>query len=298
MIVEETVLILGAGASVDYGYPTGIGLAQTILAALANENSEFYVALTKMGFPRNHINDFRLAFSQSPKNSIDAFLENRKPFRDIGKAAIARVLIPLEKVDKLSTNRKGWYNYLFNVLASGTAAKDLWRHKITFVTFNYDRSFEQYLFNGIKHTFGENDESVFEIMKKFHIIHVHGILGHMPWHGSADTGRSYGHGIDNDQVILQASRGIRIVHDDHDNDAFHDARNWLSAAKRIIFLGFGYDHKNIERLQIPWGTDVKIYGSYLDIYPRERSQIITRYHHTIEFGETPIREFLRRDIIL
>ena len=75
---------------------------------------------------------------------MDAFLEHRPELRRIGKAAIAYVLIGGENPDLLFRDMGNWLGYLYNYipnplrrLASGT---------VSFLTFNYDRSLEHFLF--------------------------------------------------------------------------------------------------------------------------------------------------------
>src|ERR1041384_2040838 len=114
MITEETVLILGAGASADYGYPLGRELMLNICDSLKKGFSPLYKNLVNCSFHSSDIERFATDLRECNLQSIDAFLENRSEFEKIGKAAIAGTLIPHEDVLRLS--RTGWYEYLHSLL--------------------------------------------------------------------------------------------------------------------------------------------------------------------------------------
>ena len=49
-----------------------------------------------------------------------------------------------------------------------------------------------------------------------------------------------------------ATDGIRVIHEDIDDDpVFKEAHELLRKAECVIFLGFGYHPKNVERLRLP-----------------------------------------------
>lgn len=77
MIEKETVLILGAGASTDYGYPLGRTLIMSICKELDDESNHFSELLEQCEFRQELRRDFREGLKQSNLPSIDAFLENR-----------------------------------------------------------------------------------------------------------------------------------------------------------------------------------------------------------------------------
>jgi hypothetical protein len=96
MIKTETVLILGAGASVDYGYLTGEELRVQIIGDLrsAGEGNGLGDALQASGFGEQ-LGNFRDQLENSPGfHSVDKFLERNDCFVEIGKAAMAWVTKP------------------------------------------------------------------------------------------------------------------------------------------------------------------------------------------------------------
>src|SRR2546423_9819863 len=96
MITRPTVLVLGAGASADYGFPLGYRVVTQICHGLTSPNEDLHKRLLGCAFSANDIESFRIALELSAQLSIDTFLENRPDFLKIGKAAIACCLIPCE----------------------------------------------------------------------------------------------------------------------------------------------------------------------------------------------------------
>lgn len=144
MISKPTVFILGAGASKPYGYPLGWELRERILAL--PDDCELF---PKLDHAPNEFIQFKKALAESPAESIDAFLEHRDEFTRIGKHAIAAELLKCEQRERLYDpgNEDDWYRYLFNRMTAGVRFDHFLQNEVSFVTFNYDRSLEEYLFN-------------------------------------------------------------------------------------------------------------------------------------------------------
>ena len=86
MITTETVLILGAGASADYGFPVGRQLLDAVC------QNQTYQALEPLEYDYVQAKAFIEALKTSAYSSVDAFLEKFPTFLEIGKAAIAAAL--------------------------------------------------------------------------------------------------------------------------------------------------------------------------------------------------------------
>jgi len=148
MIEKPTVLILGAGASVPYGFPSGRGLKQIILKSLGTSGIMNLRQIMKdLGFEPSIVESFRNDLFYSGWSSVDAFLEYRPKFIEIGKLAIALLLFPFELEDKIfkeKDSENSWYHHLFEKLKTNFDSFD--KNKISIITFNYDRSVEHFLF--------------------------------------------------------------------------------------------------------------------------------------------------------
>ena len=252
MITRPTVFVLGAGASYGFGFPLGNRLKEIIIENFDPITSEKVIELfTGLGFSGEQISSFRNQLRLSPSISVDSFLEHRgDEDRDLGKLAIAYALIPLEKTDLLF-NISSWYNILFNKIKSTFA--DFEKNRISFITFNYDRSLEHFLMTALVNQFNKPEQEVAEKLNKIPIIHLYGKLGKLPWETTKgdEFSREYKPQI-SQYLLRRSSKSLKIIYDkfELDNEDFKQARKLLSNARRIYFLGFGYHTDNLDRLKI------------------------------------------------
>ena len=251
MIEKPTVLILGAGASKPYGFPTGKELLYKIRAALDPEGSSGLRAkLRKQDIEDSQINDFHKVLMHTDPSSVDAFLEYRPEFLPVGKLAITLGLIPYENDDTLfkrALNEPSWYKYLFEKLYIPSLNKFI-NNNLSIITFNYDRSLEHYLFTVLKGRSNKSENECATILEAIPIIHVHGRLGALPW--QEKSGRLYSSVCFRN--VKEVSEQIKVITKDiYPSSEFEDAYDYyLSLAERIIFLGFGYHEANLRRLRI------------------------------------------------
>jgi len=246
MISKKTVLILGAGASMPYGYPSGEELNKLICNRITDDFS--IRIFGKIGFNEAKIREFRNEFLDSGQYTIDEFLEKRDTFTEIGKNAIVLQLIRREQNNEMNMigDSINWYKLVFNKM--DTEFNRFHENKISFITFNYDRSLEQYLYKALKSSSGEEPNKVGEMLKKINIIHLYGQMGFLPWQDS--SGRHYGNTEDTN-LIQTSAQGIKIVREDiHNDKEFSKAHELLQEAEKIYFLGFGFNPTNLERLNI------------------------------------------------
>ena len=254
MIQTPTVLVLGAGASMPYGFPSGHQLKKKI------EKTPSYVYL----LPRAAKNAleaqmwnrkcdlFRQALRLSPQPSVDAFLEHRRDHLDLGKRLMAHVLISLENPNSLYPDDPHWYQYLWQQM--GTSFDKFHKNKLSVITFNYDRSLEHFLFTALVKSYRLSKEDAAEQLKDIPITHVYGQLGLLEWQANKDEEANvipYG-GKPTAEVPLPAARGIQILAEgEEESEQFRKAHELLIQADRIYFLGFGYNDTNMKRLNLP-----------------------------------------------
>ena len=273
MIDKQTTLILGAGASAPFGFPTGYELLRRVIDWADVNPGQTNPSLFPE-FDKTQINEFREALEKSSKKSVDSFLEHRPEFITIGKRAMAMALIQCEHQPHLfKRDGKSWYEYLFNHL--NAKFEDFGQNQLSILTFNYDRSLEHFLFTALKNSYGKSDEECAEKLKSIAIIHLHGDLGELPHFGNTLV-RPYN--TDITQATLRiATERIKIVHESAAIEPqFEQARHILSASETICFLGFGYDPVNLERLgirnRIPNLRGKHILGSSFDLTFAEANQ--------------------------
>jgi hypothetical protein len=244
VITKPTTLILGAGASQPFGFPTGYELLLRALDCVRGGNRAIFQWLN---IPALMLEAFAVALRESGKKSVDSFLEHRPDFQRLGKAVIAHSLIACERRHELfKRDGNNWYEYLFNEL--NTQFSDFDQNQLSILTFNYDRSLEYFLLTSLHHSYGKPLSECAEKLKCIPIIHLHGDLGELPDLGSGDSVRPYEEKLSQHSLQIATNR-IKIIHEGIDNDPqFSLAHKILSKSEYIYFLGFGYNPLNIKRL--------------------------------------------------
>ncbi len=297
MIYKPTVIILGAGASMMYGFPSGKELKDLVIRLYNKEGSALDKHREAMGIQKNQVKSFCEALSQSGVSSVDAFLEHRKEFLMIGKTAIAEVLIPFEDESKLFTKDGDWYGYFLDKLNS--PLDQFHENMVTIITFNYDRSLEWYLYKALHARFGLKEERVIELISKIPVIHLYGTLGGLP---CENNGRFYNPSKERQEIYL-ARDNIKIIHENNSEfEEFKKAREILRAAYRIVFLGFGHNKVNVMRLKPDsWRrTNQVLQSSGFGLTDLEKKGINRLFDREIDFGksEWDILKFLRERVDL
>jgi hypothetical protein len=299
MIKNRITLILGAGASQPFGFPNGQELVTRICESLiykrayetriggggstlignvnveikddTKSSNKLVQLLIDAGYEKNYIENFRTSLLLSQLNSIDSFLERRVEFIPIGKMVISYLILNYEIHDNIFNN-SNWYRILWNSINAPFDEFEL--NNLNIITFNYDRSFEYYLFNTIKNSYGKDDDETIKKLNSIGIIHVHGKLGNV-FDPNANDYTKFGERVNNFSRLKQISDNIKIIHEDmSDSPEFNAAFQTLFNSERIYFMGFGYGKTNIERLKINFLDENKaILGTAFKMTNRELANI-------------------------
>jgi hypothetical protein len=258
MISVPTVFILGAGSSMPYGFPSGKALSDMIWQASPDA--------ARYGIDPDAYKTFASALRACKQSSVDAFLEHRQEFLDVGKKAIALYLIRRETNDALfgAEDVEDWYKWVVDRMTADVSFDELVaKNKIGFVTFNYDRSLEHFMFTTISARYGRRFEEVAKVINQFKFIHVHGRLGFLPWQNQSqpDNQRNYDSGCEARDVRI-AANGIKIISENMDSSPdFTEAQDLMGMAERIAILGFGFHPTNMRRLNVPFRDDRHVFGT-------------------------------------
>ncbi len=321
MIGEVTVFILGAGASAPYGLPTGQQLRKNIIektrTLYGDRVNEHYKNNTTILDEDifSSINRFTEKFDKSSNPSIDLFLnrnKNNPMLVELGKKAIAINILEAERTSKFREKRPtdygDWYTYLFKKMTEMLKDPDQYRHfgenKILIITFNYDRSLEHFLYESLKNSFSSiDDREYMDQLRQIKIHHIYGKINNLPWEVDDRRDRMnlkhYGDAYDLPYIELCANN-IRTIYEERERPELDEAKRWLSNAKQIYFLGFGYAKENLDVLGIPESLpDIDIYGTAKGYNPNERTHIIDNFfkERRINLQDTDCLDLLRSQLL-
>jgi hypothetical protein len=273
VITTQTVFVLGAGASEPYGLPLGSRLRLDVLQNFADNAGHSVHVYNTTEFVQRQIIEFTEAFRYSGFLSVDAFLERRPEFMEIGKAMMGIELLLRESGIRLWQEDRNWLTYLYQSMIGSTLG-EFGENRVSFVTFNYDRSVEHFLFTSLLNAFGRSSDEIKSVLQKIPIIHLHGRLGHLPWQEGEKT-ISYGaNQIDRPTMNVLRSE-IKVVHEDitdgRDKD-FAQAKELIGTATRVYVLGFGFGGRNAERLGLAEVKSADYQGTAVGLTPKEVRQ--------------------------
>lgn len=238
--------------------------------------------------------------------SIDTFLRDNPSFGDAGKTMIVYSLLKRESLKKLAHgNSNDWYAYLINDLVSECAddAKNLLENNLDIITFNYDISLDYYIYDRLKsiEIFNDADDLASKFLNKFEISHVYGCLedkNRLPYGGyfgcSGETEMSeWTFKRFLDSIIL--SKRIHTMYDERTGalpQKNEEHIKKLSAAKNVIFIGFGFDRDNLNQIGLPSTKNnwVKF------IFPTPKNNWINSIFPGKQIGMSPEEIFLKKNI--
>lgn len=263
MITAPTLFVLGAGSSMPYGFPSARGLLEQVARSLMKEGDRKIIAA--MGLSQvDEIESFERDLLESGLNSVDEFLEHRPEFLDIGRAMIALSIVRAEKKCNffrpfhpgLPERDDNPYNHLLNALWS-PAEMSVSAGQARFISFNYDRSLEQYLALAVRARRGCSYEEAIEDVERLHIVHVYGSLGSLCETGGEHYCRGFGATWNSPEANLYSANSLSLIGDHRDDDPgamptnpeLSRARDLVAASRLIVFLGFGYDRRNLARIR-------------------------------------------------
>jgi hypothetical protein len=262
MITKRMCLVLGAGASAPYGFPTGSELMQQ---SKQMPDEWWTLAHELLGTTKDTHDEFIRELDQSGAESLDEFAGKHPHYKDYAKALIAYRIGDCERQGRiLKTERSiDWLNFLVRRLVDGPTLSELANVELSFVTFNFDRSLEEGLLLRLSSTYrnaGELDAAirtrVVDAISKWKIIHVHGDLGELREFASGGEGRTYEKHAAPQAIQLAMQRIILLNDAQEASPEFQSARLLIRDAQFVLFLGFGFHRLNCTRV-IPekWTAD-------------------------------------------
>jgi len=286
---ENTVFIIGAGASKEAKLRTGLELKDHIAQLLdirfgsypgdSQKHGDHLIAgalfehVRKPDGSSGDINPYlyeawhiRDALHQAI--SIDNFIDSNRDNDKIalcGKLAIVRSILEDERNSLLyyepSRNSRfnlrvlenTWYSPFFQLLTENCGKNDIKERikSITLIIFNYDRCVEHFLYNALINYYKIPDEELVELIKNIRIYHPYGIAGTLPW---LDKNGAMAFGVEPKPAqLLELSQKIKTFTEgtDPESSEILEIRNHMQLADRVVFLGFAFHKLNMQLIAPP-----------------------------------------------
>ncbi len=282
------MFVLGAGASCPYGYPSGKDLREEIISSFCDQYQHYIDADPRLKSSISGMliqaRKFTDIFEKSPTKSIDLFLARNHEFEILGKTAIIFRIFAAEKLSAFrermadDKRKQDWYSYIFHRLTDDLVEKSDYsrfcENNVSFITFNYDRSLEHFLYEGLVNSFNKiPHEKIKEQLSKLRIIHVFGQIAGLEWQ-DIDSKIEYRWDVNRINVGSLITN-LRTIYEEEENPELEEARKLIREAQRIFFLGFGYAKENLKLLKIPKILEQgqNIYGTAFELTRKEIQNI-------------------------
>lgn len=280
MFKQETVFIVGAGASAEAGLPIGSQLAGIIAKSLFFEVDDFgsikntdstLLNAWKRHLPQADLNRHLLAARQIHEGiemvrSIDNYLhihETNEQVKFCGKTAIVHAILQAERNSLLMTSERNpnslqnidqlkntWYMEFVKQLMEGRQASDLENvfDEISIICFNYDRCIPHFLRFAIKSLYSISLEKAERIVAKLEIHHPYGTVGPLQTMENRN-GVQFG-SSDYTLRLAELSEGIKTFTEQvDDKEKLEKIKDTILNANHLIFLGFGFHEQNMNILE-------------------------------------------------
>lgn len=281
MFEQETILVLGAGSSADFGLPTG----RQVLELLKNESpsirpgnsaryfDSFIDTISTSDFNRlnNFWDDFVKSAQNSSQKSIDLFVYNNPSMSDLGKLYVSwAILKSMYKRNRYKDSYKkdvevynlltrwrdarndNWITDFANVYQQGCrGARELQQNRISVVTFNYESVFIDAVEFFLRKTERFSDVTTADLPACFS---VYGTFPSLP----ERFGRSeFSH------FISQCANNIFFIQERRENnDKILKIRQKIMSAEYIYLLGFAADPENFRIIGLEDSPAKKIAMNY------------------------------------
>nr|VFJ75732.1 MAG: hypothetical protein BECKFM1743C_GA0114222_108732 [Candidatus Kentron sp. FM]VFK22220.1 MAG: hypothetical protein BECKFM1743B_GA0114221_108452 [Candidatus Kentron sp. FM] len=191
---------------------------------------------------------------------------------------------------------KTWYPAFFRLLTRNhtkDGLADRFR-SVLLCVFNYDRCIEHFLYHALQVYYGMSSEAAAGLMKQLPIYHPYGSVGSLPWQGGDDV-MAFGDEPSPHQ-LLQLADGIKTFTEgvkpgsggiweskrdiaravqfswrksalcrpgDRRSQGGLNSPGDIAAARKLVFLGFGFHELNMELLSLTDG-DLEVFKKDLE----------------------------------
>jgi hypothetical protein len=143
-----------------------------------------------------------------------------------------------------------WIYQLGQLITSGVPRSRIGQtlEQLTIINFNYDRSIEHFLPYALVMAYGiDLKEAQQVVADKLDIVHPHGAIGRLPWQTGDAPQAEWG--VEQPWNIHAIAAQLKSLNErSADRNALRDIRLSVASAKRLVFLGFGFQPQNVDLL--------------------------------------------------
>ncbi|MEO6608375.1 MAG: hypothetical protein ABIN69_07885 [Aestuariivirga sp.] len=336
MFRKKTVIIVGAGASRDFGFPLGPELLDLLRKCLVQGRQEFrnkgglygqiggkelllqkYRLLyqhagenqnLELGFDVAALDAFQHSIDGQTITSIDRFLRDHPEHSEIGRFLIALEIVA-RSYSKVDTNDEcflpdfstgastEWIAFLINELREGASdASELRENKLTIVNFNYDTTIERALDAQFSKTSRHKGASWKDCVK---MLHVYGQVAPLEKHLRWSNFFSQ---VQESAKTLSYIDG-RMHHSPDFSSNLNTCANALVDAEKVCSIGFAFDEANnallgLSQNHIPEKTFALNYDGNVGLNNRLRNLGVTHiFQPTGGEKVLPIKQALEYGLI-
>jgi len=318
LLKKNTVFVIGAGASHEFGLPVGTELAIAISEKLDVRFDDFGQKSVSgdLDLFRNVSNGRDAGVMQQAAwlirdgiilaNSIDDFLHVHRHDEEVvqyGKAAIVKCILEAERSSKLhydqsqpgaSINFRGcadtWLVKLMRRLDSQLPHSDRAKlfDKCAFVVFNYDRCIEYFFINALQRFYRIGLDEAQQIVASAKIYHAYGSTGQI-----AAVSPSVPFGASRTDYCGIGTSSIKTYTETVQTDHIQEV---IFNAQQIVFLGMAYHDQNLQLLAKPNTLEIKtVIGT---AYGRSAGDVEDITNQIAAWGKPDFQSTLRKHIRL
>jgi hypothetical protein len=277
---HKTVFVVGAGASKEFGLPTGDELKNKIADILeirpqSKIGDEMVVNALNYAVQANKelkldINELyrkalRIGNAMPLEESIDNFIDSHRGDFEVelcSKIAVVRAILEAELDSKLSglnfsSIEDTWPVQFFKLLKEKCSKEDIAARltSVSFVIFNYDRCFEYFLFHALQAYYdGLSQDAAATLVRNLKIYHPYGTVGSLPFYHK-DNSTNFGV-VPSAQQLYNLSKSIKTFTEgtDPNSSDIVAIRNNIKQSTRLVFLGFAFHPLNLDLLFLDGST--------------------------------------------
>jgi hypothetical protein len=283
MFKSRTVFVVGAGASFELGFPLGWELKERIGkmtdfrfqdgSQLSSGDPAIHQVLHSsyrraQTDPNRAYQSGRAMSAALPLAiSIDNYLEAHSTdehAQAVGKLGIVRAILQAEGKTNLAIRRgrsrtnfsdttlqASWLTRLVRSLMEGVKREDTdgLFENVAFITFNYDRSLEEFLWRALQTYYGMSDTRAAKLVGTHVVHHAYGSVGRLPWQSGDGAEAPYGEDVEAG-TLLELSKRIMTFSEQVEHTHHTALTKCLSEARTVVFLGFGFLEQNMQLLEL------------------------------------------------